>query len=378
MSNEVVEVAASAEAALLQRYFVPFAQLRRQPTIVVDSTGLGAALTLAHWRGAATPEALRDDTSAGSCLRALHAPATPGLAAQAVTANHFDIDGFVGVWALLNPELALAHEALLRLVATLGDFREIDWQHPLADHALQLVCWLNAEEKARFYEPFGAPARRRREDEASAEKFAWFLPRFAEVLLDPGAGRAAWKPEYERVKTAAAALQPKEGGSQVSLTQRTDYPDLGLVVLRTPAPVPYYALFGPTAGFDWVLSLYDGQRYEMECKYTTWIDLESRPTMPRLALAPLAARLNELERSNYRWTADQLTDTGPLLRLTGRPLSKAERYADPDGRPIYASSLAAGTIESEVVAFLQTGYAGIEPKKYWTWAEVRAANERPR
>jgi hypothetical protein len=350
----------------MNRYFVPFAQLRRQPTIVVDSTGLGAALTLAHWRGAATPAALRDDTSAGSCLRALHAPATPGLEAQAVTANHFDIDGFVGVWALLNPELALAYEPLLRLVATLGDFREIDWQNCLADHALQLACWLNAEEKARFYEPFGAPIRKRREDEASAEKFAWFLPRFAEILLDPEAGRAAWQPEYARVRAAVAALQSP-------LTQRTDYPEIGLVVLRTPTPVPYYALFSPTAGFDWVLSLYDGQRYELECKYTTWIDLESRPTLPRLPLAPLTARLNELEKTNYRWAADQLTDTGPLLRLVGRPLTKAERYADPDGRPIYASSLAAGSVEAEVVAFLRKGYAGIEPKKYWTWAEVRAA-----
>ncbi len=350
----------------MNRYFVPFAQLRRQPTIIVDSTGLGAALTLAHWRGAATPPALRDDTSAGSCLRALHAPATPGLEAQAVTANHFDIDGFIGVWALLNPELALAHEALLRLVATLGDFREIDWQNPLADHALKLVCWLNAEEKNRFYEPFGAPARRRREDEASAEKFAWFLPRFAEILLSPETGRTAWEPEYLCVTKAVAALQGP-------LTQRTDYPAIGLVVVRTPEPAPYYALFGPTAGFDWVLSLYDGQRYELECKYTTWIDLESRPTLPRLPLAPLAARLNELERSNYRWAADQLTDTGPLLRLAGRPLSKVERYADPDGRPIYASSLAASAIESEVVAFLQKGYVGIQPKKYWTWSEVRAA-----
>jgi hypothetical protein len=349
------------------RHFVPFGQVRRQPTIVVDSTGLGAALTLAHWRGAATPPTLRDDTSAGSCLRALRAPATPGLAAAAVTANHFDIDGFIGVWALLNPELALAHEALLRLTATLGDFREIDWQHPLADHALQLACWLNAEEKARFYEPFGAPARRRREDEASAEKFAWFLPRFAEVLLRPEAGCAAWEPEYRRVRQAVTAL----GGP---LTQRTNYPELGLVVVRTPVPVPYYALFGPTAGFDWVLSLYDGQRYELECKYTTWIDLESRATLPRLPLAPLATRLNELEKSNYRWAADPLTDTGPLLRLAGRPLPKAERYADPDGRPIYASSLAASTVEAEVVAFLQKGYAGIQPKKYWAWAEVRAAS----
>ena len=350
------------------RKFVPFGQLRQQPTIVVDSTGIGAALTLAHWRGAATPAALRDDTSAGSCLRALHAPTTPGLDAQAVTANHFDIDGFIGVWALLHPELALAHEELLRLTATLGDFRELDWRHPLADHALRLACWLNAEEKARFYEPFGAPARRRREDEASAEKFAWFLPRFAELVLDPEAGRAAWEPEYARVQRAVAALQG-------SLTQRTTYPEVGLAVVRTPQPVPYYALFGPTVGSDWVLSLYDGQRYELECKYTTWIDLASRPTLPRLALAPLAAQLNAWERSNYRWAADPLTDTGPLLRLAGRPLSKAERYADPDGRPIYASSLAPGAVEAAVLAFLRAGYASQQPRRYWTWADMRAANQ---
>ena len=363
-TNQVAENSLTS----LARYFVPFGQLRQQPTIVVDSTGLGAVLTLAHWRGAATPEALRDDTSAGSCLRALHAPATHGLEARAVTANHFDIDGFIGVWALLNPALALAHEPLLRLTATLGDFREIDWQHPLADYALRLACWLNAEEKAQFYEPFGAPARHRREDEASAEKFVWFLPRFLEIILDSSAGRAAWEPEYTRVKQATAILQ-------APLTHRAYYPDSGLVVLRTPQPVPYYALFGPTAGFDWVLSLYDGQRYELEGKYTTWIDLESRPTLPRLPLAPLAARLNELEKSSYRWAADPLTDTGPLLRLAGRPLTKAERYADPDGRPIYASSLAASVIEQEVVAFLQKGYAGIQPKRYWTWAEVRAAGQ---
>ena len=347
------------------RYFVPFNQLRRQPTIVVDSTGLGAALTLAHWRGAATPAHLRDDTSAGSCLRALHHPATPGLEARAVTANHFDVDGFVGVWALLHPELALAYEPLLRLVATLGDFRELDWEHPLADHALQLVCWLNAEEKARFYEPFGAPARRRREDEASAEKFRWFLPRFAEILTTPEAGRTTWEPEYERIKQAVARLQGP-------MTERRNYPEVGLAVVYTPASVPYYALFGATAGLDWVLSIYDGQRYELEAKYTTWVDLESRPTLPRLALAPLAARLNELERSNYRWAADPLTDTGPLLRLTGRPLSKAERYADPDQRPIYASSLAAATVETEVLAFLRYGYAGVEARRYWTWAEMRS------
>ncbi|GGG36141.1 DUF6687 family protein [Hymenobacter glacieicola] len=354
---------------MTSKHFVPFRQLRQQPTIVVDSTGLGAVLTLAHWRGAATPVPLRDDTSAGSVLRALHQPATPGLEAAAVTANHFDVDGFVGVWALLNPALALRHEPLLRMVATLGDFREINWADPLADHALQLVCWLNAEEKARFYEPFGAPIRRRREDEASAEKFEWFLPRFAAVLENPALGQAAWQPEYSRVKQAAAVMQSPA-------TVMRPYPELGLVVVRTPEPVPYYALFSPTAGLDMVLSLYDGQRYEFEYKYTTWIDLESRPTRPRLPLDALATRLNELEPGARRWTFDGITDTGPLLRLSGQDLTKAQRYADPDQRPIYSSAIPPAQLEEEVVAFFRRRYAGMEPRRYWSWADIRAVGER--
>ncbi|RIY06764.1 hypothetical protein D0T11_17965 [Hymenobacter rubripertinctus] len=348
----------------MQKYFVPFRQLRRQPTIVVDSTGLGAALTLAHWRGAATPANLRDDTSAGSVLRALARPETPGLAAAAVTANHFDVDGFVGVWALLHPALALGHESLLRLVATLGDFREMDWHHPLADHALQMVCWLNAEEKARFYEPFGASARRQREEEASAEKFTWFLPRFADVLENPETGRAAWQPEHQRVRQAVALLH----GPATTVRR---YPHIGLTVVRTPGPLPYYALFSPSMGTDIVLSLYDGQRYELEYKYTTWIDLASRPTLPRLPLEALAARLNALETTARRWTHDGITDTGPLLRLDGQGLRKAQRYADPDQRPIHRSAITPEELEREVVAFFEAGYAGIEPRRYWSWAEVR-------
>lgn len=349
--------------------FVPFRQLRQQPTIVVDSVGLGAALTLAHWRGAATPAAFRDDTSAGSVLRALHAPDTPGLEAPAVTANHFDVDGFLGVWSLLNPQQALQHEALLRLAATLGDFRELDFLNPLASHALQLVCWLNAQEKALFYPPFGASARKQREDEASAEKFAWFLPRFGELLESPEAGRAAWAPEYERVRHAATVMQSRA-------TRLTHYPEIGLVVVRTPEPLPYYALFGPTAGADMVLSLYDGQRYELEYKYTTWVDLESRPTLPRLPLQPLAEQLNALEAAPRRWSFDGITDTGPMLRLSGKTLSKVERYADPDQRPIHASSIPPEALEKRVVEFFQAHYAGIAPRRYWSWTEIRAAGEQ--
>jgi hypothetical protein len=349
----------------LAHYFIPFTEARQQPTILVDSTGLGASLVLAHWRGAATPVALRDDTSAGSVLRALRAPYTPGLEVQAVSANHFDVDGFVGVWSLLHPKLALKYESLLRLVAILGDFRELDWTNPAADHALKLVCWLNAKEKELFYPPFGAPALRRNEVEASAEKFAWFLPAFGQILENPELGRAAWEPEYMRVRQAVEVMQG-------STTRIVRYPDIGLLVVHTPEPLPYYALFGPTTGFDIVLSCYAGQRYELEYKYTTWIDLESRPTLPRLPLNSLAARLASLEMPPSTWVFDAITDTGPLLRLGGKKLSKSQRYADPDQRPVEISSIDAETIEKEVVDFFRKGYADIKPRRYWTWAEMKA------
>jgi hypothetical protein len=74
------------------------------------------------------------------------------------------------------------------------------------------------------------------------------------------------------------------------------------------------------------------------------------------------------------WVFDPITDTGPLLRLGGKKLSKAQRYADPDQRPIEISSISAEKIEQEVVAFFREGYAGIEPRRYWTWAEMKAAS----
>ncbi|KAA9339070.1 hypothetical protein F0P96_00070 [Hymenobacter busanensis] len=349
--------------------FLPFAQARRAAasTVVVDSLLPGAALTLAHWRGAPTPAPWQDDTSAGSVLRALLADAIP-KSARYVTANHFDIDGFVGVWSLLNPRQARQHEPLLRLVATLGDFRELDWQHPLADTALQLVCWFNAQEQALFYPPFGAPALRRREDEASAEKFNWFLPAFGSVLENPARARAVWEPEYERVRQAAAVMQS-------AATEVRRYPEIGLVVVHTPEPLPYYALFGPTAGYDMVLSCYRGQRYEFEYKYTTWIDLEIRSTRPRLPLDDLVTMLNAQETTARRWTAEPVTDTGPLLRLAGKGLSKVQRYADPDQRPIYASSIAPEVVEREIVRFFQQRYAHITPRRNWTWEQIRAAGK---
>lgn len=351
----------------MRRKFLPFTQVKHQKAIVVDSLHPNG-LVLAHWRGAPTPAEVQGDTSADIVLNALR---TPGfnLDFEYVTANHFDIDGFVGVWALLNPQLALAYEPVLRHMAVIGDFRELNLDHPVADQALQLVCWINAKEKELFYPPFGASKTAESEVVASVPKFDFFLQAFEPVLRQPESGEASWEPEYTQVKQDYARIHSEE-------TTCERYPDIGLICVTTPEPVHYYALFSVTAGYDIVLVQYQHNRYELEYKYTTWVDIYSRPTLPRLSLAPLVADLNKLENAAaLAWTAEPVTDTGPILRLAGDKLTKVERYAHPTERPIYSSGISAPDFKSQVVAFFQSAYQNIGPEKNWTWEKIKFLNQ---
>ena len=57
------------------------------------------------------------------------------------------------------------------------------------------------------------------------------------------------------------------------------------------------------------------------------------------------------------------TAAEPLLRLSSEKIIKAARYADPDGRPIYASSIVPKAFEQKALAFVRKYCASIQPKK---------------
>jgi len=345
-----------------QRQFIPFAEVKSKKALVVDSTHANGFM-LSHWRGAPTPAEIQDDTSAAIVLHALRRQ-LPQLDLPYVSANHFDIDGFVGVWALLYPEQALENEELLRQMALIGDFRELDLNHPLAGEALKLVCWINAKERELFYRPFAADEAAEKEAAQCVQKFRYFLREFGRVLQDPDWEKGAWEEEVGSVLLGYRDMYKPE-------TKLARYQEIGLVVIETPHPVHYYALFSRTQGFDMVLACYGQNRYELEYKYTTWVDITSRPTLPRLPLAPLAERLNQIETSGRRWTHDSVTNTGPLLRLDGDKLSRTEAYDNPTEREIYPSSIPVPQLKEEVVRYYRQGYQHIQPKYRWTWKEIK-------
>ncbi|QMU29479.1 DUF6687 family protein [Adhaeribacter radiodurans] len=346
----------------MAKQFIPFTEAKHRSAVIVDSLHPNG-LVLAHWRGAENPHNTADDTSAGIVLNALRQN-IKGLDVPYVTANHFDVDGFVGVWSILNPAKALQNEAVLRQMALIGDFRELDLTNAAADQALKLVCWLNKVEKEKFYPPFGADEWEENEVEASVPKFTYFLEVFGEVLVHPEDFEPDWKTEYEQVLVDYQIIN-------TPVTQVTTFPEIGLVQIQTPQPVHYYALFSRTIGYDMVLAKYSENRYELEYKYTTWVDISSRPTLPRVPLKPLAQILQNLEASGHQWTAESVTDTGPILRLNGKQLVKKERYANPTERPIYSSSIAPEIIIKQVVPYFQERFKGISPKQRWTWPEIK-------
>ncbi|AKD03822.1 DUF6687 domain-containing protein [Pontibacter korlensis] len=349
------------------RQFIPFSEVKNKKAIVVDSTHANGVM-LSHWKGAPTPEGVKDDTSAAIVLNALRQELTD-LDLPYVTANHFDIDGFVGVWALLNPELALENEELLRQMALIGDFRELDLNHPLAGEALKLVCWINGKERELFYKPFEADEMEEKEAAQCVQKFKYFLREFTRVLKDPDWERGAWEDEVGGALLGYRDMYKPD-------TKITRHPEIGLIIIETPHPLHYYALFGRTQGFDMVLTCYKDNKFELEYKYTTWVDIVSRPTLPRLSMAPLAARLNELEASGRSWTHDSVTDTGPLLRLDGDKLTRSEAYANPTEREIYTSSIPVEELKQEVVQYYQQAYQSIQPKYNWSWKELKELNKQ--
>src|SRR5262249_34315686 len=99
------------------------------PNIIVDGArNSHTVLTLSHWPKSGSPQELRGDTSTAIVFNYLDAP-DRHVDVEVVSNNHFDEDGLVGVFALLQPDFAQRHRGLLVDVAQAGDFGVFQRRH---------------------------------------------------------------------------------------------------------------------------------------------------------------------------------------------------------------------------------------------------------
>jgi hypothetical protein len=262
---------------------------------------------------------------------------------------------------------------ILRNVARIGDFRELVLEHEYHYDALKLACWLNSEERRLFYRPFESAITAKKGEEEGVDKFIYFLKVFETVLQNIESFQDQFKTEYDQVLKEYNAIHNSKGNV-------IKYDDIGLIRVKCENPGHYYSLFSTSCGYDIILSQYSDNRYEIEQKYTTFIDLASRDVLPRVELQQLCNYLNEIDKtcnnSNLKWICNRITDSGPLLRIDNEQnhLSKAERYGHPYERPIFKSCIPPDELESILVSYLRYAYKNVHAKKDYSWNDLQSFN----
>ncbi len=343
--------------------FIPFYDIRKHPdqVLIVDAHH-PQGFDLSHWRGAPVPENCEADTSTEIVLKAIQNK-LPELDKKHVTNNHYDVDGFLGVWAVFNPKEALEHYDLLTEIAQIGDFREINFHYKDWKKAIKLVCWLNADEADLFYPPFGAPEIAEKEMEACVPKYIHFLDAFSKMVNLP----KEEIPETEENKLVLSHLN--------KINKQETLDDIKLQVVYADEPLHYYALYSQSQSADLVMSIYPDHRYELEFKYTTWVNT-TRKHFPRINMEKLCNQLNEIEESGKKWEAEHFTDTAPILRLNGKKLSKKERFQSPCFRPVYSSSIDQNDFQNICINYFREHYKSLSKGETLDWKEIRELNEK--
>lgn len=98
--------------------FVPFGADAPATAVCCDGLVDGTAVHLSHWPGNRTPSTFKRDTSVEIAL----AYGATGERTSLVVNNHFDTDGVLAVFCLLEPDIARAHAELVIAAAEVGDF----------------------------------------------------------------------------------------------------------------------------------------------------------------------------------------------------------------------------------------------------------------
>jgi hypothetical protein len=279
------------------------------PAISCDGLVPGAGLDLSHWQGNRTPQRYKADTSTEIALGfVVSQEAVEQWPSAVAVNNHFDTDGVLSVWTLLEPEQALAQRDLLIAAAEAGDFDE--W--PALDRGL----WLDAAVRA-----LGSRA----DDDATAyQAVLGQLPKLIENLDER---RDLWGDEWEVLQAAVASLESGRLraercgvlGLLIHSCDVADAPNALLARRFLPGAKRYLLAFDRGGG------VYDF-RYERP-RYA-WADTVIRPVLAQPDAVALAVSLGP------HWTSEGLPGmTGicaTLRPVSDRPEVMARRLAGLD------------------------------------------------
>jgi hypothetical protein len=268
--------------------------------VIVDGNAAGKGLQLSHWPDNTTLPHLKADLSVEIGLRFNALPNHAELLGEReiVTNDHYDTDGLLSAWTVLNPRLAAAHAPALIAAAEAGDFYE--FTNP---NAVKLHLTIEA-----FTDPERSPLRKRflGESATEVEQMAAdeLLPQFPDLLYDVGEYDYLWGEEFEAL---TRRLRLRDEG-RISVRE---WPEEQLSVVRSVDRLDHFArnFFARGHRILEATPQEGGTRYVLHYREFLWYDIVSRRTSKKHLLTPVADRLNHMEppSSGGSWVVTRWT-----------------------------------------------------------------------
>ncbi|HEX8070338.1 MAG TPA: DUF6687 family protein [Pyrinomonadaceae bacterium] len=299
------------------------------PKLSVDGL-VPNAIHLTHWQGNETNAKLKADTSTEIALNLAAAPDREELTrgVELATNNHFDTDGVLSVWTVLNPTRALPLRAELIAAAEAGDFSEYT-----TPQAVRASLCLQGSDAPVPGAGLAAPLARRLNGDAPVDEpraYELLLPEIERVLTRTDDYEELWREPWAEIERALDSFA--RGDSRVSEDERTRlsvvtlapglYGAQGFSPVRHAAPFTAIARHARGELFLIALPTAGGYAYRIDYPYYSWAETVVRPRVPRRNLAPALQQLNELERNEHAsWDTDatELTSAAKSYGADGLP-----------------------------------------------------------
>ena len=284
---------------------------------------------------------MKADTSTEIALNLAASPNRAQLTNQIelVTNNHFDTDGVLSVWTVLNGERALPYRELLIAAAEAGDFSEYS-----SDDGVRVSIAIQGSDQASPTNDDGSPLARLiagEEVDDDARAYELVLPRVEHLLTNINDYESLWREGWNSV---AAAIESFEQGksrvteySDAKISLITLAPELfdgtGFSPTRHSAPYTAISKFAKGELFLIAIPTSNGWFYRIDYPYYSWAETVVRPRIQHRDLSGVLALLNDKESNrDGRWQMDN------------REMTSAVKFLDAAG------TLAASRLQPDEVA----------------------------
>ncbi len=284
--------------------YLPYADASSEANVIVDGTANERTLiTLSHWRQSGTPAELMADTSTAIVFNYLDRPDLH-VPADVASNNHFDEDGLVGIYALLEPDAAASRRDLLIDVAEAGDFG-VYRSRRAARIAFALSAHVDPATSPLPRALFDRPAPQ--VEEGLYRGLLDVLPR---LLADVDDYRSLWALEDA---TLTHTEQLFDDG-RITLEEQAE---LDLAVVRGPESGEWHPMAVHSRTAATRLLLVHGPRVEFRYRYESWVQMASRRPALRVDLTALAAELTRADSADGRWCFEGVEHISPRVYRKG-------------------------------------------------------------